>query len=114
MVKAIFIVFSYSEWNALHWGYKQKYSLYNKYKQKLYYFDFFKGPFGIKIEVVDVNTVDFSGKDIGGIIFQYPDTEGSIHNFGEIISQARYIITMLKESSHWLTGIFSYYFSGLK
>jgi len=46
------------------------------------------GPFGIKIEVVDVNTVDFSGKDIGGIIFQYPDTEGSIHNFGEIISQA--------------------------
>ena len=45
-------------------------------------------PFGISIEVVDVNTVDFSNKDIAGIIFQYPDTEGSIHDFSEIISRA--------------------------
>ena len=45
-----------------------------------------------------MNTVDFSGKDIGGIIFQYPDTEGSIHNFGEIISQARYTLDF--ESKH--------------
>ena len=47
------------------------------------------GPFGIKIEVVDINTVDFSGKDIGGIIFQYPDTEGSIHNFSDIVAEAK-------------------------
>jgi len=46
------------------------------------------GPFGIKIEIVDVNNVDFSGKDIGGIIFQYPDTEGSIHNFSDVIQRA--------------------------
>merc|ERR1719245_638397 len=46
------------------------------------------GPFGIKIEVVDVNKVDFSGKDIGGIIFQYPDTEGSIHDFSDVIQRA--------------------------
>lgn len=47
------------------------------------------GPFGIKIEVVDVNTVDFSGKDIGGIIFQYPDTDGSVHDFSAVIQSAK-------------------------
>jgi len=47
------------------------------------------GPFGIKIEVVDVNNVDFSGKDIGGIIFQYPDTEGSVHDFTQVIQRAK-------------------------
>jgi len=47
------------------------------------------GPFGIKIEVVDVNRVDFSKKDIGGIIFQYPDTDGSIHNFSGIVEEAK-------------------------
>jgi glycine dehydrogenase len=46
------------------------------------------GPFGIKIEIVDVNSVDFSGKDIGGIIFQYPDTEGSVHDFTDVIKRA--------------------------
>jgi len=46
------------------------------------------GPFGIKIEVADVNTVDFSGKDIGGIIFQYPDTDGSVHDFSAVIQSA--------------------------
>ena len=53
------------------------------------------GPFGIKIEVVDVNRVDFSNKDIGGIIFQYPDTEGSIHNFSDIVSKARLVFFKL-------------------
>jgi len=46
------------------------------------------GPFGINIEVVDVNKVDFSNKDIGGIIFQYPDTEGTIENFSNVIKSA--------------------------
>jgi len=45
-------------------------------------------PFGIKVEIVDVNTVDFSAKDIGGIIFQYPDTEGSILDFSDVINRA--------------------------
>ena len=46
------------------------------------------GPFGIKIEIVDVGKVDFYNKDIGGIIFQYPDTEGSIHDFSDVINRA--------------------------
>ena len=45
-------------------------------------------PFGISIEIVDVNSVDFSAKDIGGIIFQYPDTEGSINDFSDVINRA--------------------------
>jgi len=47
------------------------------------------GPFGIKIEIVDINRVDFSNKDIGGIIFQYPDTEGSIHDFSAVVNKAK-------------------------
>ena len=46
------------------------------------------GPFGIQIEIVDVSTVDFSNKDIGGIIFQYPDTEGTVLDFSDIIERA--------------------------
>ena len=46
------------------------------------------GPFGIKIEIVDVSKVDFSNKDIGGIIFQYPDTEGTVQDFSDIIQRA--------------------------
>ena len=47
------------------------------------------GPFGINIEIVDVSKVDFSNKDIGGIIFQYPDTEGSVQDFSDIITNAK-------------------------
>jgi glycine dehydrogenase len=46
------------------------------------------GPFGIAIEVVDIHKADFSGKDIGGIIFQYPDTTGSIEDFTAVIDAA--------------------------
>jgi len=46
------------------------------------------GPFGIAIEVVDIHKVDFSGKDIGGVIFQYPDTTGNIEDFTQVIEAA--------------------------
>ena len=45
-------------------------------------------PFGIKVEVADLCSFDFTN-DIGGIIFQYPDTEGSIHNFTDIVAKAK-------------------------
>lgn len=47
------------------------------------------GPFGIKIEVADVNKVDFSKNDIGGVLFQYPDTEGSVHDFTAVVERAK-------------------------
>ena len=45
-------------------------------------------PFGIKIEVGNVFEIDFSKKDISGIILQYPDTEGNIMDFTKVVEQA--------------------------
>ena len=45
-------------------------------------------PFGIEIEVGDVFQTDFSGKDISGVLFQYPDTEGSIMDFSKVVEEA--------------------------
>ena len=46
-------------------------------------------PFEIKIEVENVFDTDFTKKDISGVIFQYPDTEGSIHNFTRVVQEAQ-------------------------
>ena len=45
-------------------------------------------PIGINIEVGNVCDFDFSKKDISGIIFQYPDTEGSIMDFTKVVDKA--------------------------
>ena len=45
-------------------------------------------PFGIDIEVGNVFNIDFSKKDISGIIFQYPDTEGNIMDFTKVVENA--------------------------
>ena len=37
----------------------------------------------------NVFETDFSKKDISGVIFQYPDTEGSIHNFTRVVEDAQ-------------------------
>ena len=46
-------------------------------------------PFEIKIEVENVFETDFTKKDISGVIFQYPDTEGNIHNFTRVVQEAQ-------------------------
>ena len=46
-------------------------------------------PFEIKIDVQNVFETDFSKKDISGVIFQYPDTEGNIHDFSKLIQAAQ-------------------------
>ena len=45
-------------------------------------------PFGITIEVGNIFETDFSKKDISGVLFQYPDTEGNIMDFSKIVDQA--------------------------
>jgi glycine cleavage system pyridoxal-binding protein P len=40
------------------------------------------------VEVVDLNQLEITN-DIGGIIFQYPDTEGNIHNFTDLVAKAK-------------------------
>jgi len=52
------------------------------------------GPFGVKIEVENVFETDFTKKDISGVIFQYPDTEGSVHNFTRVVQAAQAAGTM--------------------
>ena len=46
-------------------------------------------PFGIDIEVRNVFETDFSKKDISGVLFQYPDTEGSILDFEGVVKEAQ-------------------------
>ncbi len=46
-------------------------------------------PFGIKIDVQDVLETDFSKKDIAGVLFQYPDTEGNICDFTRVVKEAK-------------------------
>ncbi|XP_050454391.1 glycine dehydrogenase (decarboxylating), mitochondrial isoform X1 [Cataglyphis hispanica] len=43
---------------------------------------------GLMLEVGDVFKVDTSGKDIAGILVQYPDTTGCIHNFNSVVKKA--------------------------
>ena len=45
-------------------------------------------PFGIDIEVGNVFDIDFSKKDISGILFQYPDTEGNVLDFTKVVEKA--------------------------
>jgi glycine dehydrogenase len=46
-------------------------------------------PFGVKVEVVDIMKADLSRKDVGGVIFQYPDTEGSVCDFTKLVTEAK-------------------------
>lgn len=32
--------------------------------------------------------MDFSGKDVCGVLFQYPDTEGRVEDFTELVDRA--------------------------
>lgn len=46
-------------------------------------------PLDIQVEVMPLGEMKFDAKDISGFIFQYPDTEGSIHNIESIIQTAK-------------------------
>lgn len=42
----------------------------------------------LELEIGDVFKVDTSGNDIAGILVQYPDTTGCIHDFEDIVKKA--------------------------
>ncbi|KAK2589322.1 hypothetical protein KPH14_007870 [Odynerus spinipes] len=44
---------------------------------------------GLELEIGDIFNVDTSKKDISGILLQYPDTTGSIHDFTEVTKKAQ-------------------------
>lgn len=43
---------------------------------------------GLEVETVDVFKSDFSNRDIAGVLFQYPDTEGNVEDFSSIADDA--------------------------
>ncbi|XP_006627116.1 glycine dehydrogenase (decarboxylating), mitochondrial [Lepisosteus oculatus] len=44
---------------------------------------------GVKTELKLPHEMDFSGKDVSGVLFQYPDTEGSIEDFTGLVDRAQ-------------------------
>ena len=43
---------------------------------------------GLSVQVVDINKADFSNRDVAGVLVQYPDTNGSVYDFSNIVDQA--------------------------
>ncbi|KAL1495074.1 hypothetical protein ABEB36_010550 [Hypothenemus hampei] len=43
---------------------------------------------GLEVEVVNVFQSDFSNRDVAGVLFQYPDTEGNVSDFSAIAEAA--------------------------
>lgn len=42
---------------------------------------------GFQVNIVDLKTVTEVGKDISAVLFQYPDTDGSIENFQTLVDK---------------------------
>nr|XP_022910008.1 glycine dehydrogenase (decarboxylating), mitochondrial [Onthophagus taurus] len=42
----------------------------------------------LQVEVCDVLNADFSNRDIAGVLFQYPDTDGTIYDFSKVVENA--------------------------
>lgn len=45
-------------------------------------------PFGVEVVVCSHTLMDFSNKDVAGVLFQYPDTDGSVEDFQELVQKA--------------------------
>ncbi|ERE79332.1 glycine dehydrogenase [Cricetulus griseus] len=43
---------------------------------------------GVLVELKLPHEMDFSGKDVSGVLFQYPDTEGKVEDFTELVEKA--------------------------
>nr|XP_033781749.1 LOW QUALITY PROTEIN: glycine dehydrogenase (decarboxylating), mitochondrial [Geotrypetes seraphini] len=43
---------------------------------------------GVQIELKEPHEMNFSGKDVCGVLFQYPDTEGKVEDFSQLVDSA--------------------------
>lgn len=43
---------------------------------------------GLTVEVIDVRNANFENRDVAGILFQYPDTQGNVIDFSTIADSA--------------------------
>ena len=57
---------------------------------KIIFFSSTLGPDGEGLQVVvgDKESFDFSNKDVSGVLFQYPDTNGNIDDFSDLVERA--------------------------
>ncbi|KAB7494200.1 Glycine dehydrogenase (decarboxylating), mitochondrial [Armadillidium nasatum] len=46
-------------------------------------------PLGLEVFIGDVFEMDFSNRDVSAVIFQYPDTNGAIYNFENLVADAQ-------------------------
>jgi len=43
---------------------------------------------GLQVIIGDKESFDFSNKDVSGVLFQYPDTNGKIDDFSDLVERA--------------------------
>ncbi|XP_046675131.1 glycine dehydrogenase (decarboxylating), mitochondrial [Homalodisca vitripennis] len=43
---------------------------------------------GLAVDIADVSTADFSSHEYAGVLFQYPDTSGELHDYSEVVHKA--------------------------
>lgn len=46
-------------------------------------------PLGLEVLIGEVFEMDFSNRDVSAVIFQYPDTNGSIEDFTQLVADAQ-------------------------
>lgn len=46
-------------------------------------------PLGLEVLIGDVFDIDFTNRDVSAVLFQYPDTEGTVHDFTQVIENAQ-------------------------
>ena len=49
----------------------------------------FSSGFRTQVEVLPVDQMDFSKKDVAGVFFQYPDTTGNIYDPSSLVARAK-------------------------
>lgn len=43
---------------------------------------------GIDVSVANIQDMNFQNKDVSGVIIQYPDTEGKVEDYSELVEKA--------------------------
>ncbi len=60
-----------------------------KFSKKENFLTLFSSGFRTEIEILPIDKMDFSKKDVAGVIFQYPDTTGNISDPSNFIARAK-------------------------
>lgn len=59
-----------------------------KDRQPISFLFFYCSYIGVKTVLKLPHEMDFSGKDVSGVLFQYPDTDGRVEDFTALVDRA--------------------------